>query len=115
MKDIITAISILLILSVLLSCYGPIDHYEVSKVEEKHNGNKTAGDSGDVETGGGAAGFTPPTPADKTNIELAYEVIKGEWGNGYTRKRLMREAGHDYYEVQELVNTLLGVRVDVYE
>lgn len=104
MKDIRIALAILLILTVLFSCNGTTDYCESGIVEEQ-NQNKMAGESGDVESGGGSAGFTSPTPPDYT--ELALEVINGDWGNGYTRKRLLRDAGHDFQAVQEIVNEIL--------
>ena len=94
----------MLIFSVLFSCYG------TNKDSETKQGHAIAGDSGDVETGGGTAGsmsLTPAVPSEKTNTELAYEVINGDWDNGYTRKQLMREAGHDYDAVQRIVNLIL--------
>ena len=108
MRDVIIAISILLILSVLVSFYTPVG-YEVSIEAEKQNGDKAEGDGEEAKTGGGSDGIVPPTPKppEKTNTELAYEVIKGEWGNGYTRKRLMSEANHDYKAVQEIVNNII--------
>ena len=44
---------------------------------------------------------------DKTNKEIAKEVIKGLWGNGAQRKRLLTEAGYDYYAVQDIVNDMI--------
>lgn len=43
----------------------------------------------------------------KTVEELAREVIQGKWGNGYTRKNRLRNAGYDYAAVQAEVNRLL--------
>jgi len=44
---------------------------------------------------------------DKTNEELATEVIQGKWGNGKERKDRLTAAGYDYYEVQAIVNERL--------
>lgn len=44
----------------------------------------------------------------KTIEELAYEVIKGIWGNNPERKRRLQESGYDYYAVQSMVNELLS-------
>lgn len=40
----------------------------------------------------------------KTNEEIAQEVLKGIWGNGTTRKKLLTSAGYDYKTIQKLVN-----------
>lgn len=47
------------------------------------------------------------TPA-KSLVEIAKEVINGEWGNGEERKKKLIEAGYDYKAVQEEVNKQLG-------
>ena len=49
----------------------------------------------------------PSSPSNKTVDELAKEVIKGLWGNGYERKKRLTAAGHDYSTVQRRVNELL--------
>ena len=46
--------------------------------------------------------------ATKSIDELAREVIRGDWGNGAERKRLLTAAGYDYAAVQARVNELLG-------
>ncbi len=38
---------------------------------------------------------------------LAKEVIRGEWGSGEERKRLLTQAGYDYQAVQNRVNQLM--------
>ena len=40
---------------------------------------------------------------------IAKEVIKGNWGNGDTRKTKLTNAGYDYSTVQAKVNEMLGV------
>ena len=50
-----------------------------------------------------------PQPVQKTNEELANEVIAGKWGNGEERKRRLTEAGYNYEEVQRLVNEKYGI------
>lgn len=45
---------------------------------------------------------------DKSIEELAREVILGEWGAGEERKRLLTQAGYDYYAVQKRVNEIMG-------
>ena len=42
--------------------------------------------------------------AEKTNEEIADEVIKGIWGNGVDRKVKLTEAGYNYTKIQEIVN-----------
>ena len=49
----------------------------------------------------------PSSPSNKTVDELAKEVIKGLWGNGYERKKRLTAAGYDYSTVQKRVNELL--------
>lgn len=49
-----------------------------------------------------------PEPT-KTNYEIAKEVIRGDWGNGQTRKDRLTNAGYDYYAVQARVNDMLKV------
>lgn len=46
-------------------------------------------------------------PFNKTPLEVAKEVVRGEWGIGAERKRRLTEAGYDYTTIQKLVNTLL--------
>lgn len=45
---------------------------------------------------------------EKTNDEIAEEVIKGIWGNGEERKQRLKEAGYDYDAIQEIVNEKLS-------
>jgi hypothetical protein len=47
------------------------------------------------------------TPPKKSLNEIACEVIRGEWGNGSKRKKLLQEAGYNYEAVQQCVNDLL--------
>lgn len=44
----------------------------------------------------------------KTVHQIAREVIQGKWGNGSERKNRLTAAGYDYYEVQKMVNKILG-------
>ena len=46
----------------------------------------------------------------KTNEEIVMEVLKGIWGNGQTRKRLLTRAGYNYEEIQRKINGLLSQR-----
>ena len=48
------------------------------------------------------------TTTSKKSIEtIAYEVIRGDWGNGADRKKKLEAAGYDYDAVQKKVNELL--------
>ena len=52
-----------------------------------------------------------PTPApsgNKSNEELANEVIAGKWGNGSDRRARLEAAGYNYNEVQSIVNQKLS-------
>lgn len=44
----------------------------------------------------------------KTNLEIAKEVINGQWGNGKDRINRLAKAGYNYKDVQAIVNTLLN-------
>ena len=43
----------------------------------------------------------------KSNDEVAYEVIRGDWGNGEERKYKLTQAGYDYDTIQKIVNDKL--------
>ena len=49
-----------------------------------------------------------PGSRQKTNAELAREVINGKWGNGADRIRRLTDAGYDYAAVQAEVNRIMG-------
>lgn len=40
-------------------------------------------------------------------FDVAEQILKGQWGNGETRKQKLREAGYDYQTAQAMVNVLL--------
>ncbi len=46
--------------------------------------------------------------ARKSLDTLAKEVIRGDWGSGDERERLLEQAGYDYQAVQDRVNQLMG-------
>lgn len=46
-------------------------------------------------------------PIEKSNEEIAKEVIRGIWGNGAARKQKLEAAGYDYATIQKIVNSLL--------
>lgn len=49
-----------------------------------------------------------PSPRPSKSItEVAREVIRGDWGNGSSRKSRLKAAGYNYKEVQARVNALL--------
>lgn len=55
------------------------------------------------------AATTTPQPSSKKSIEeIAKEVYLGEWGNGKERQSALENAGYNYQEVQEAVNTLIN-------
>ena len=43
----------------------------------------------------------------KSNLEIAYEVIAGRWGNGDERKHNLEADGYDYDAIQYLVNRIM--------
>lgn len=45
---------------------------------------------------------------EKTNEEVALEVIKGLWGDGDYRKLKLETAGYDYEAIQAIVNKMLA-------
>lgn len=57
---------------------------------------------------GGTPPTIPPAPAQKTNDQIADEVIAGAWGNGEDRKNRLSAAGYDPTAVQAIVNQKLG-------
>lgn len=55
------------------------------------------------------AATTTSQPSTKKSIEeIAKEVYLGEWGNGKERQSALENAGYNYQEVQEAVNTLIN-------
>ena len=49
-------------------------------------------------------GVNSSTSNKKSNDEVAYEVIRGDWGNGEERKNKLAQAGYDYDTIQKIVN-----------
>lgn len=47
------------------------------------------------------------TSSQKSNEEIAKEVIAGKWGNGADRKAKLQTAGYDYNAIQAIVNKKL--------
>ena len=56
---------------------------------------------GEEELGGIAGGMT-------RNMQAAYDVYNGKYGNGAERKAKLTAAGYDYETVQRLVNGLVA-------
>lgn len=55
------------------------------------------------------SGTTPaPTPAKKTNEQIADEVIAGKWYNGAARTSALKKAGYDPATIQAIVNRKLS-------
>ena len=48
------------------------------------------------------------TPSNDLITAVAWDVIRGEYGNGEERIRELIEAGYDYQAVQNRVNQLLS-------
>lgn len=48
-----------------------------------------------------------PSVTNKTNEDVAKEVIQGKWGNGNDRRVKLAAYGYDYATIQGLVNKLL--------
>ena len=46
--------------------------------------------------------------SDDLITAVAWDVIRGEYGNGEERVRELTEAGYDYQTVQDRVNQLLS-------
>lgn len=46
----------------------------------------------------------------KTNYDIACEVLDGKWGNGTERYRRITDAGFSYEAVQSIVNCLIKDR-----
>ena len=45
---------------------------------------------------------------NKTNYQIAIEVIAGKWGNGESRRKALWTAGYNPDAVQSIVNALLS-------
>lgn len=43
----------------------------------------------------------------KSNEEIAKEVIQGKWGSGNDRRQRLSNAGYNYKEIQDIVNSIL--------
>lgn len=65
---------------------------------------KVSGISGNVDMNELIDVVNDKTEDEKTNAEIAQEVIDGKWGNGSERKKNLEAAGYDYNAIQSLVN-----------
>lgn len=58
--------------------------------------------------GNGKKVYPADAPDTKRSVDaIAYEVIRGDWGNGDERRQKLTAAGYDYSAVQKKVNELL--------
>jgi len=48
--------------------------------------------------------------AEKSNYQIAQEVLDGKWGNGAERRTRLYEAGYDANAIQTIVNVLVRER-----
>ncbi len=48
-----------------------------------------------------------PQAPEKTDAQVALEVVRGDWGNGNERRERLTAAGYNYSTIQALVNELL--------
>jgi len=48
--------------------------------------------------------------AEKSNYQIAQEVLDGKWGNGVERRTRLYEAGYDANAIQSIVNVLVKER-----
>lgn len=48
--------------------------------------------------------------AEKSNYQIAQEVLDGKWGNGVERRTRLYEAGYDANAIQTIVNALVRER-----
>ena len=53
-------------------------------------------------------GEDPIENTQKSNEEIASEVIRGDWGTGEDRNRRLTEAGYNFNEIQKIVNNILN-------
>lgn len=68
---------------------------------------KVDGISGDVDVDEMLKPAEAEPTNQKSNEEMADEVIKGIWGNGDERKKKLEAAGYDYQAIQKIVNERL--------
>lgn len=102
--------------SISIDEYGLIVLPEYVECEEHEIGDTTLMK---IEIDGGESVYVTPAilakyfktskSKQKTVQELAEEVIKGYWGNGYKREKLLENAGYDYKAVQDEVNRIYRI------
>lgn len=73
----------------------------VNTILSFYNSNKELIDSFAV------TNIVAPTVVIKSVEEIAYECIRGYWGNGVARKAKLITAGYNYTEVQSTINKIL--------
>lgn len=91
---------------------GPHLHYEIRKGANRDSRISPASSLGIPNERGEYKLSDPssqpsPAPAKKSNLEIAREVIRGEWGNGLERKQRLTRAGYGYKAIQRIVNRLI--------
>lgn len=88
---------------------GPHLHFEIRKGANRDTRISPANSLG-IPNECGVYQLSAPSssaPAKKSNLEIAREVIRGEWGNGLERKQRLTRAGYDYKAIQRIVNRLI--------
>lgn len=55
------------------------------------------------------------TRMDKTELQIAQEVLQGKWGAGEERKNRINKAGYDYNTVQSFVNRMVETGLPIKE
>ena len=50
---------------------------------------------------------------NKTNQQIALEVIAGQWGNGLERRQKLENAGYNYGAIQSIVNAVMTAMKDI--
>lgn len=56
---------------------------------------------------------TPITPL-KSNVEIAKEIMQGQWGNDENRREQLTAAGYDYDAIQDLINEYYNLANDIW-
>lgn len=88
---------------------GPHLHFEMRKGSNRDSRISPANSLG-IPNKRGEYQLSAPSAqpsSKKSNTEIAYEVIRGLWGNGLERKQRLTRAGYDYKAIQRIVNRLI--------
>lgn len=87
---------------------NPIDDIPKDRVETE---STVVADKTDIENAVDAAIDSvdgQEVSKEKTNEELAREVIKGLWGNGEERRQALEKEGYNYGDVQRIVDQMMS-------